>query len=161
MAENTGNKVYTKLKKVVDGGAFDGDPLDINNRRTEMTGLPQAEKDNLPEDEDYVAPSEDLTMCPLNDFTLTPVTGAALNTEYESNIVTVIGIQGTAPVGLIGSGQYSKNGGSYTSTGSTVVNGDTVRIKNTSSNSYSTMNSTTLKIGSVLRQFTITTQAAP
>lgn len=157
MAENTGRKVYVTLKKVVDGGPRDGEPLDSGNRLASVTGNPQHTKDNSPEDGDYVEPSDDLTMCPLNDFSFVPVTGAALSTAYDSNEITVIGIQGTAAIAVLGGGSYSKNGGAFTSTSGTVANGDEVIVRNTSAATSATTNNMTLKIGSVLRQFTITT----
>lgn len=160
MAENTGKKVYTKLIKVVDGGPMDGEPLDSANKLCVATGQPQHKKDNVSSDPDYVAPIDDLTMCPINDFSFTPKTNAELSTVYDSNEVEVKGIQGTAAVAVLGSGFYSKNGGAFTNVSGTVVNGDKIIARNTSSNALSTTNSITIKIGSVLRQFTITTKSS-
>jgi hypothetical protein len=91
-------------------------------------------------------------------FAFTDVTGVALNTTQTSNTITVTGINAAANVSISG-GTYSKNGGSYTSSAGTCVNGDTFRVQHTSSNSYSTAVNTTLTIGGVSDTFTSTTLA--
>lgn len=94
-----------------------------------------------------------------NAFTFTDVTGAAISTAYESNTITVAGITAPASMTITG-GQYSKNGGPYSSTTTTVVNGDTVKVKVTSSGSFSTAVSTTLTIGGVSDTYSVTTVAS-
>jgi len=61
-------------------------------------------------------------------FTFIDWTGVARNTVITSNTITVVGIDGTAPIS-IGSGQYAINGGSYTSATGTVSNGNTVTVR--------------------------------
>ena len=56
-----------------------------------------------------------------NPFIFTDVTGAELSTLYTSNAITVAGLGFNAPISVIG-GQYSINGGAYTSTMGTVAN---------------------------------------
>jgi hypothetical protein len=53
---NTGNKIYTTLLKVVDGGLNDGQALDANNNLISASGLPQASKLNTFGQPDYIAP---------------------------------------------------------------------------------------------------------
>lgn len=63
--ENTGYLAYGKLKKVADGGSFDGQALDDNNDLCSVSELPQSKKDNNVSDPDYVAPIYNITSCPL------------------------------------------------------------------------------------------------
>lgn len=66
-------------------------------------------------------------------FAFTDVTNATLSTVYTSNTITIAGIVGgvSVPVSVAG-GTYSKNGGAYVSTAGTVVNGDTIAVRQTS-----------------------------
>jgi len=97
-----------------------------------------------------------------DSFTFTDVTGASLSTTYTSNQITVSGLgSGVSATVSVSGGTYSKNSASYTSSSTTAVNGDTFRLRNTSSGSYSTTTSTTLTIGGVSDSYSITTQAAP
>ena len=60
---NTGIKVYDNLKKVSnDGNEY---PLDVNNNRCSVSGLPQDIKINASYDPDYIPPVTDLTDCPI------------------------------------------------------------------------------------------------
>lgn len=87
-------------------------------------------------------------------------TDAALNTLVESNIITVTGINSNADIS-ISEGEYSINGGDFTSTATTAQNGQTVRVRQTSSSSYSTTKNTVLTIGGVSGTFSVTTIAPP
>lgn len=51
---NTGNKVYATLLKVSDD--VNEYPLDVNNNRTSVSGLPQASKANTVGTDGYIAP---------------------------------------------------------------------------------------------------------
>lgn len=125
----------------------------------ELTGL---EKDNDPLDFDYKEPVYDLTACPLPDnvpsaFTFTDVTGTELSTVTESNTITVAGINVSVAVTISG-GEYSKNGGAYTSSTGTALVGDTFKVRVTTSGSYLTATNSTLTIGGVSDTFTATTK---
>ena len=93
-------------------------------------------------------------------FTLTAQTGKELSTSYESNTITVTGTNTGSAISITG-GQYKINSGAYTSTAGTVNPGDTVTVKVTSSNAYSTQASATVTIGGVSATFTLTTKSAP
>jgi hypothetical protein len=95
-----------------------------------------------------------------NAFSFTDVTGAALSTVIESNAITVAGIDGPATMTITG-GAYSINGGVYATASTTVVAGDNVKVRGTSSGSYSTAVNVVLTIGGVSDTFTITTLADP
>lgn len=93
-------------------------------------------------------------------FTFTDVIGQALSTVVESNAITVAGINAAAAISVVG-GEYQINGGSWTSAAGTVTNGQTVKVRHTTSASNSTATNTTLTIGGVSDTFTTTTGAAP
>lgn len=101
-----------------------------------------------------------------NAFSFTAQTGAALSTATESNAITVTGINAAANISISG-GEYAvstDNGGSfgaYTAGAGTVNFNDQVKVKLTSSGSYSTAATATLAIGGVSAAFSVTTQAAP
>lgn len=79
-----------------------------------------------------------------------------------SNTITVSGIDAPSAISISGdaSSQYSINGGAYTASGGTVINGDTVTVKHTSSGSAATQVDSTLTIGGVSDTFSSTTAAA-
>lgn len=91
-------------------------------------------------------------------FSFTDVTSAALSTVYESNAITVAGMDGPANVTITG-GEYSKNGGSYSSAATTAIVGDTFKVRATSSGSNSTAVNVALAIGGVSDTFSVTTLA--
>jgi hypothetical protein len=65
-------------------------------------------------------------------FTFTDQTGVALSTVIESAVITVSGINTAAAISITG-GEYSINGGAWTSAAGTVANGQTVKVRHTSS----------------------------
>ncbi len=95
----------------------------------------------------------------VDPFSFIDVTNAELNTSYSSNVITVTGPE--LPVFVtISSGEFSVNGGAWTSMPSRVVTGDTIAVRNTSSSSYETTVSATLTIGDQSDSFDITTRSA-
>lgn len=93
-------------------------------------------------------------------FSFTDVTDATRSTVYTSNTITVSGINLPASISITG-GEYQVNGGSWTSAGGSVENGDTVAVRGTSSGSYETAVNVVLTIGGVSDTYTITTEANP
>jgi hypothetical protein len=92
-------------------------------------------------------------------FTFTDVTGVPLSTVQTSDTITVGGITAPAAISIVG-GEYELNSsGTWTSSAGTVANGDTVRVRHTSSGTNSTAVNTTLTIGGVSDTFTSTTLA--
>lgn len=90
-------------------------------------------------------------------FIFTDQTNVTANTLITSNSITVTGIETSAPVTITG-GEYQINGsGIWTSASGTVVNGNTVRVRQTSSSSYGTTTDTVLTIGGVSDTFNVTT----
>lgn len=89
-------------------------------------------------------------------FIFTDQTRVALSTTITSNTITVTGIDATSPVSITG-GTYAINGGNYTSASGTVNDGDTVNVRQTSSENFATKTDTTLTIGGVSDTFSVTT----
>ena len=97
-----------------------------------------------------------------NAFSFTDDTGATPNAVLISNSITVSGVDPATPIAInVTGGEYSVNGGAFTSTAGSVVLGDTVRARGTASSSYSTAVNIAVTIGGVSDTYTITTQAAP
>lgn len=105
-----------------------------------------------------------------NAFSFAAQRDVPLNTLVESNAITVTGINAPAPVSIVG-GELQIDGGAWTrSTASpngmsvkaalTVVNGQSVRVRQTSASTHSTSVTTTLTIGGVSGAFTSTTVSA-
>ncbi len=95
-----------------------------------------------------------------NAFTFTDVTGVSTSSTQTSNLITIGGMSSGASCSVsVSGGTYSKNGGGYTSSSTTAVNGDTFRVRHTSSSSFSTSVSTTLNCGGVTDTYTSTTVA--
>jgi hypothetical protein len=93
-------------------------------------------------------------------FSFNDLTDAALSTVFESNSITVAGINSAATISISG-GDYSIGGGDYTSSEGTVTGGQTVRVRQISSSSYSTTTDATLTIGGVSDTFSVTTIPIP
>ena len=111
----------------------------------------------------YVSTAVDSTP---NAFSFTPVLNAGLNSTNTSNTITIAGLGDgdTATVslsGTAGSKQYSKNGGSYTSSSGTAQNGDTFAVRGTASGSYSSTVTVILTVGGVSGTYSISTQGVP
>lgn len=115
-----------------------------------------AENTNLTGDPTTIYPVSDTTP---DAFSFTDQTNVPLSTLIVSNQITVSGINATTAISVAG-GEYSVNGGTYTAAAGTVANGDTVRVRHTSSATNSTSVNTVLTIGGVSDTFTSTTSAS-
>jgi hypothetical protein len=93
-----------------------------------------------------------------NPFTFTDVTAVPLSSVSTSNIITVSGLSPgmSTPVTVTG-GEYSKNGGAWSTLPTTAVNTDTFAVRHTNSGADFTATDTTLTIGGVSDTFTSTT----
>ena len=91
-------------------------------------------------------------------FSFTDLTGQALSTLVESNAINVAGINAAAAISVSG-GEYQIGSGSWTSAAGTVTNGQTVKVRHTTSASNGTATNTVLTIGGVADTFTSTTAA--
>ena len=95
-----------------------------------------------------------------NAFIFTDQTGVALSSVFNSNAVTVSGINVATAISISG-GEYAINGGTYNSANSTVNNGDSVIVRLSSAATYNTTTNATLSIGGVSDVFSVTTQNTP
>jgi hypothetical protein len=95
-----------------------------------------------------------------NAFAFTDQSGVAQSTVIVSDVVTVGGIEAAANVTITG-GEYEINGsGTWVTGAGTINNGQTIRVRHTSSASLSASVNTTLTIGGVSDTFTSTTVGA-
>jgi hypothetical protein len=93
-------------------------------------------------------------------FVFVDQTGVALSTTEVSNVITVTGINAATAISVAG-GEYSVNGGAYTTVSSTVTSGAMVTVRHTSSAAFSTSVNTVLTVGGVTDTFTSTTVTTP
>lgn len=89
-------------------------------------------------------------------FSFTAKTGAAINTAYTSNTVTVKGIDTAVAIAITG-GEYSVNSGAFTAAAGTVSVNDTVSVKATAANGTELTREAVLTIGGVTGTYSITT----
>lgn len=89
-------------------------------------------------------------------FSFTDQIDVALSTQVESNTITVAGINVPAAIS-VDAGEYSIDGGAYTSLAGTVTNGQTVQLRQNSSVNNSAAVSMTLNIGGVTDNWSVTT----
>ena len=94
-----------------------------------------------------------------NPFSFTEQTSVARNTSIIPSSITVSGIDAAASISVLG-GDYSIDGGNFTTASQTVTAGQSVRVRVTSSASYSTKTSVILTIGGVNGTFSVTTEAS-
>jgi hypothetical protein len=95
----------------------------------------------------------------VHTFDFTDLTGKDINTTYQSpNTVTVAFDSGTGPAPVtISGGQYSKNGGAYTSADGTAVAGDQFTVQLTTGPNYDgTTSNASLNIGGTIGVFSVT-----
>ncbi|HEU5136784.1 MAG TPA: hypothetical protein VFU13_16680 [Steroidobacteraceae bacterium] len=94
-----------------------------------------------------------------NTFAFPSQTGTALSGAATSDEVVISGLGASAAVTITG-GEYSINGGAFTSAAGTVSNGQRLQVRVTGSGQFSTPVSAVLTVGGVSATFTATTVAA-
>lgn len=166
-AQNAASVDYTKfqlagniLQWINDGTVDYEAPTDTGANNTYVAVIRATDLAGNSTDQTFTVTVVDQDEIP-NAFTFTDVTNATLSTVYTSDSATVAGL-GTGvstPISISG-GTYSKNGAAYTSAAGTVVNGDVITLRQTSSPSNSTATNVTLTIGGVSDTWTVTTVAA-
>ena len=94
-------------------------------------------------------------------FSFGSVNNAELSSLVTSEPVTISGINVPTSIQISGAeGSYSINGGDFVSSAGTVNNGDTIRIRLTTSSANNTPVTSTLTIGGVQGTFTVTSKIA-
>ncbi len=91
-------------------------------------------------------------------FTFAAVTGQLKDQVITSNTITITGINEPSDLTIVG-GEYKIGAGEWLSSAATITNNQTVTVRHTSSDSYSTETTTTLIIGGVSGDFVSTTLA--
>ncbi|MDD5213318.1 MAG: S8 family serine peptidase [Candidatus Gracilibacteria bacterium] len=94
-----------------------------------------------------------------DSFAFTAVSSAELSTPYTSNTITVTGIN--TSTGITASAGTLIINGIDSGTSGTVSSGTTVSVKLTSSASYSSVVSSTISIGGIAANYSVTTKSAP
>lgn len=89
-------------------------------------------------------------------FSFAPRLDAELSTQHTSNLITVSGINSASEITIVG-GEYSIAESEFTPEPGTVLNGQTLFVRLTSSSEYSTEVSSTLTVGGVSAVFSVTT----
>ncbi len=84
-------------------------------------------------------------------FSFLPVFGAQTMTPIVSSAIKVTGLGTPSPITVTG-GEYSINGGTFTSSAGVVVNNDLVRVQVMSASAFETLTSATVTIGGVVGQ---------
>jgi hypothetical protein len=97
---------------------------------------------------------------PVLQGSFTDVGSASTSSTQTSGPITVTGITSPTVISITG-GQYSINGGPYTSAAGTVQPGDQVTVQVTAPSTYSTTATATLSIDGVTAHFSVTTGAQP
>lgn len=110
--------------------------------------------------EGWIAKTRELDDDP-DPFDFTDLDNLEINTLTVSDTVTVTGIDDVIGVDIfiVGLGELSINGGSFASSGK-IFDGDTLQLRNTTSNFYSTSVTTTVQLGVFQADFAITTRSA-
>ncbi|MES9972536.1 MAG: delta-60 repeat domain-containing protein, partial [Candidatus Thiodiazotropha sp.] len=89
-------------------------------------------------------------------FNFVDQTDVSPNTLITSNPITISGIDGAAAISVT-DGEYAIDDNPFTSAAGTVSNGQTIRLRHTSSTSFMTMKSTFISIGGISGSFVSTT----
>ena len=94
-----------------------------------------------------------------NSFTFPGLTGQALSTAVTSTEVTITGLNANAAISITG-GEYSIDGGAFTSAPGTVANNQRLRVRLNTSAQFSTQSTVNITVGGVQVAFSATTMDA-
>ncbi len=93
-----------------------------------------------------------------NAFIFTSAEKAEVSTIVTSPAVTIAGINTATQISITG-GEYSINGGAFTSSAGTISNGQTLTVRTTASDKTNTPKEITVTVGGVSAKFVVTTLA--
>ncbi len=93
---------------------------------------------------------------PPTAFAFAPQTDTQRSAVVTSNPVVIAGLSSASTVSITG-GEYSIDGGAYTSAPGTISNGQTIRVRATTPQSYSATITVVLTVGGVSASFVVTT----
>ncbi|GAB1257291.1 hypothetical protein NBRC116494_17930 [Aurantivibrio plasticivorans] len=95
-----------------------------------------------------------------DQFSFDDAVDVPVNSIRVSNVVTITGINEPALISISGNaGEYSIDGGVFTSSDGVVVSGQNVRVRQISSGSNSMTTTTRLNVGGVVESFSVITEA--
>lgn len=140
------------------GNAVDGDTVEVRHTSSpNFSTMTTTTLDIGGVTADFVSTTlaEDTTPDAFNFVDQTDVPLSSLRT---SNNIIVSGINSVSPISIV-NGEYSIDGGAFTSAAGNVVDGNMVTVRHTSSPNFATMTTTTLDIGGVTDDFVSTTLA--
>lgn len=110
----------------------------------------------------YAPPVQNLDACPLSSdvlpFSFAPLTKIQPSALTESNVIVNMGNTAPAAISISGGSEYNINGTGWTSAAGTILNGDSVKVRQTASASPNTTTTTVLTIGAETGNFAITTK---
>lgn len=92
-------------------------------------------------------------------FSFASTTEQALDVLITSNTITVSGINSATPISITG-GEYSIDGGEFSSLTTTISNQQTLFVRLRSASNYSTTNDLTITIGDISETFSATTHSS-
>lgn len=108
-------------------------------------------------DNDPIDPPPPVSDTTPDNFTFTAVTNADVSAPVESNSITVDGINAAAAISITG-GEYKIASGEYTTSDSTITDGQSVTVRLTTPEAGNQTREATLLIGGVSATFTVTTR---
>lgn len=92
-------------------------------------------------------------------FTFSSIVDAELSTLYESDPVTITGLEECRDGYATNGAEISVNGGAYTTATQSVCNNDVIRVRMVSSSQYATKKTTTVTVGVTSATWSITTKS--
>jgi hypothetical protein len=92
-------------------------------------------------------------------FSFTEQSNAFLNTVIESEVITITGLNTSAPVSVLG-GEYSIDNQAYTAEEGTITAGQSIKVRTTSSATIDELQQASLTIGSLTSDFDVSTRIA-
>lgn len=104
-----------------------------------------------------VLPPDDVA----DQFSFDSIENAELSTLYESNVVTLTGLDIPVSAFCTNGAELSVNSGPYSTATQTVNSGDTIRVRMESSDLYSVKKTSSISVGVTNTTFNITTKQEP
>ena len=92
-------------------------------------------------------------------FTFSSIVDANLGALYESNTVTITGLEDCRDGYATNGAEISVNGGPYTTATQSICNNDTIKVRMVSSSQYATKKTTTVTVGVTSATWSITTKS--
>jgi len=150
----------------IDGGSYISNPSTIDNGQVVTVRLTAS---NNPDDVvnailtiGGVSDTFSVTTLPVDTtpdaFSFVSQNNVTVDTQVISNTISLAGINAATAISITG-GEYNVDGGAFTGNSATVVNGQQISVRQTSSTSYATSTEAVLTVGTITRSFSVTTSA--